>query len=138
MSTEIDRLRGVPLFGGLDQEALERIAALASEVTFQDGEAVVREGDAGHELYVLTDGRLSVTRDGKEIRELKPGDFLGEISLIDGQPRTATATAVGPVKALVIHHHDFFKLMDSYITIRLGIVMALARRIRRDQGDDLV
>ena len=135
MSTEIDRLRGVPLFGGLDQEALERIAALAKEATFQDGEALMSEGDAGHELYVLTDGRLSVTREGKQIRELKPGDFLGEISLIDGQPRTATATAVGPVSALVIDHHDFVKLMDSYITVRVGIVMALARRIRRDEGD---
>ena len=67
------------------------------------------------------------------LRELGPGDFLGEISLVDGRPRSATVTATGPVKALVIGRPAFLELMDRYGAVRLGVLMALTERVRGDE-----
>ena len=82
--------------------------------------------------------RLRITRGGVDIASQGPGDFLGEISLIDGRPRTATATAVGPVNALAIERPDFIALIDRYPAVRLSILMALTDRIRRDERDMLM
>ena len=135
MDSVVDQLRVVPLFQGMTDRALEAIAGLAEEVAFADAEAVTREGEAGDAFYVLVDGQLQVSRDGSPIRTLGPGDFLGEISLIDGRPRSATATAVGPVKALVVRRPAFLELMDRFGAVRLGIVMALTDRIRHDERE---
>jgi CRP/FNR family cyclic AMP-dependent transcriptional regulator len=133
MSAVVDHLRTVPLFQGLSDRALDAVAALANEVEFTDGQTVTREGDLGDAFYVIVDGRLSVSRNGSAVRELGPGDFLGEISLVDGRPRTATTTALGPVDALVIRRPAFLELMDTFGAVRLGIVMALTDRIRSDE-----
>ena len=133
MSHVADHLRAVPLFQGLSDTALEAVAGLASEIEFADGQTVTREGDLGDAFYVIVEGRLSVSRNGSAVRELGPGDFLGEISLVDGRPRTATTTAVGPVEALVIRRPAFLELMDNFGAVRLGIVMALTDRIRSDE-----
>lgn len=133
MSAVIDHLSTVPLFSGMPESALEAIAGLATETQFGDGETVTREGDEGDAFYVVTAGQLAVTRNGMTIRDLGPGDFLGEISLIDGRPRTATVTAVGPVDALVVRRADFLELMDRFGAVRLGVLMALTDRVRGDE-----
>lgn len=133
MSHVAYHLRAVPLFQGLSDSALEAVAGLASEIEFADGQTVTRERDLGDAFYVIVAGRLSVSRNGSAVRELGPGDFLGEISLVDGRPRTATTTAVGPVEALVIRRPAFLELMDNFGAVRLGIVMALTDRIRSDE-----
>ena len=133
MSAVIDHLSAVPLFRGLPESALEAVAGLASETQFTDGDTVTREGDEGDAFFVVVDGRLVVTRNGMTIRDLGPGDFLGEISLIDGRPRTATVTAAGPVKALCVRRTDFLELMERYRAVRLGVLMALTDRVRGDE-----
>jgi CRP/FNR family cyclic AMP-dependent transcriptional regulator len=133
--TTTDILRGVKLFNGMTDRTLEAIAGLASQSTFVDGEQLVREGDAGDTFIVLVDGAARVERNGRQIADLGHGDFLGEISLIDGGPRTATVTAQGPVSALVVRHDDFRRLIDEFAAIRYDILTALARRIRRDASD---
>jgi CRP-like cAMP-binding protein len=133
MSAVIDHLSTVPLFSGMPESALEAIAGLATETQFADGDTITREGDEGDAFYVVTAGQLAVTRNGMTIRDLGPGDFLGEISLIDGRPRTATVTAVGPVDALVVRRADFLELMDRYGAVRLGVLMALTDRVRGDE-----
>jgi CRP/FNR family transcriptional regulator/CRP/FNR family cyclic AMP-dependent transcriptional regulator len=133
MSAVIDHLSAVPLFRGLPESALEAVAGLASETQFTDGDTVTREGDEGDAFFVVVDGRLVVTRNGMTIRDLGPGDFLGEISLIDGRPRTATVTAAGPVKALCVRRTDFLELMERYGAVRLGVLMALTDRVRGDE-----
>jgi CRP-like cAMP-binding protein len=130
MSAVIDHLRNVPLFRGMPAFALETVADRASETTFNDGETVTREGEPGETFYIVTEGRLRVSQRGAAIRELGPGDFLGEISLVDGRPRTATVTAVGPVQALVIRRADFLEMIEFDSAVRLGILMALTERIR--------
>ena len=133
MSAVIDHLSAVPLFRGLPESALDAVAGLASETRFDDGDTVTREGDEGDAFFVVVDGRLVVTRNGMTIRDLGPGDFLGEISLIDGRPRTATVTAAGPVKALCVRRSDFLDLMERYGAVRLGVLMALTDRVRGDE-----
>jgi CRP/FNR family transcriptional regulator, cyclic AMP receptor protein len=133
MSEVIDHLSAVPLFRGLPESAMEAVAGLASETHFADGETVTREGDEGDAFFVVVDGRLDVTRNGMTLRELGPGDFLGEIALIDGRPRSATVTASGPVKSLVIRRPEFLELMDRYGAVRLGVLMALTERVRSDE-----
>jgi CRP/FNR family transcriptional regulator, cyclic AMP receptor protein len=133
MSAVVDHLANVPLFQGMTESARDAVAGLAQETHFADGDDVTREGDEGDAFYVIIDGRLVVSRNGMTLRELGPGDFLGEISLVDGRPRTATVTAIGPVKALVIRRPEFLELMDRYGAVRLGVLMALTERVRGDE-----
>ncbi len=138
MSAVIDHMRTVPLFQGMSESALETVADRATETAFEDGDTVTREGDPGDTFYIVVDGRLNVTQGGALIRELGPGDFLGEISLVDGRPRTATVTAVGPVEALCIRRADFLEMVEWDSAVRLGILMALTERIRKsDPGEVL-
>ena len=134
----VDHLKAVPLFQGMTDPALEAVAALANEVTIADGATVTREGDPGDSFFVIVDGQLRISRHGETIRDLGPGDFLGEISLVDGRPRTATAVAIGPVDAIVIERPAFLELMDRFGAVRLGILMALSDRIRHDQHEKVV
>ena len=133
-----DHLKTVPLFQGMTDQALEAVAGLANEIRFADGQTVTKEGEPGDSFYVVVDGLLSVSRHGRKIRDLGSGDFLGEISLIDGRPRTATTVAVGPVEALVIERPAFLELMDRFGAVRLAILMALSDRIRGDDRDTMI
>jgi CRP-like cAMP-binding protein len=121
----------------MTDSALEAVAGLASETEFEDGAIVVHEGAEGDAFYVIVDGTLRITRGGGLLRELGPGDFLGEIALVDGRRRTATATAVGPVKALAIRRAEFLDLIDRYGAVRLGVLMALTERLHGDAWDVL-
>ena len=132
MAEVIDHLRAVPLFQGLSERALATVAGLAGERSFEDGDLVTREGDAGDAFYVVTAGKIDVTQGGRHVTDLGPGDFLGEIALIDGRTRTATATAVGPVDTVCIRRPEFIELLDTHGAVRLGVLMALTERIRRD------
>ena len=130
--TTTDVLRDVPLFSGMTDRAIDAIAGLTTETTFGDGEAIVREGEPGETFVVLTSGSAQVERKGQSIATLGSGDFLGEISLIDGGERTATVTARGPVTALIVQRVEFRRLMDEFGAVRYEILSALTRRIRRD------
>jgi CRP-like cAMP-binding protein len=127
MSAVIDHIRKVPLFRGMPDHALETIADRASETTFEDGDTVTREGESGETFYIVIEGRLRVSQHGALLRELGPGDFLGEISLVDGRPRTATVTAVGPVEALVIRRADFLEMVEFDSAVRLDVGGARTR-----------
>jgi protein phosphatase len=90
----------------------------------------MREGDAGREFFVVVNGTVGIDRGGTRIRTMEPGDFFGEIALLDEGPRTATATADGPVSLLVLGHREFHSLMDQFPAIRTSVLDALAKRIR--------
>ena len=134
----VDHLKGVPLFQGMTEQALEAVAGLAGEIQFADGQEVTVEGEPGDSFFVIVDGRLRVSRHGSTVRDLGPGDFLGEISLIDGRPRSATTVAIGSVDALVIERPAFQELMEKFGAIRLGILMALSERVRNDERETLI
>ena len=104
----IDDLRAVPLFQGMSDRALDAVAGLATEIDIADGTAITSEGDDGDAFYLILEGAVRVTRAGGPVGSLGAGDFIGEISLIDGRPRTATTVAAGPVRALVVQRAEFW------------------------------
>ena len=116
---------------GMTDRTLEAIGDLTTEVTFGPGQAIVREGEMGDAFYVITAGSAVVERDGSQLRELGEGDFFGEISLIDGQPRTATITATDEVSALTLGREQFQRLIDEHPSVRLELLMALTERLRK-------
>ena len=97
-----DVLQTVPLFQGMTDRTIGIIAELAQPATYAPGATLTREGDPGESFIVLTSGTADVSQGGRSLRTLGTGDFLGEVSLIDGGPRTATVTATTPIEALVI------------------------------------
>jgi CRP/FNR family cyclic AMP-dependent transcriptional regulator len=125
-----DVLRGVPLFQGMTDRSIEAIADLAETATFAAGDDLVREGEPGDTFLLLVDGTADVSQDGRRIRTLGPGEFLGEISLIDGGPRTATVTATTSIDALAIDRAGFARLMSDWPVVRLELVSALTQRLR--------
>jgi CRP-like cAMP-binding protein len=124
-------LRRSHLLQGFTDRTLEAIGDPTTEVTFAPGETIVREGDAGDAFYVITAGTAVVQRNGTRLRELGEGDFFGEISLIDGEPRTATITATDGVSALTLGREQFQRLIDEHPSVRLELLMALTERLRK-------
>ena len=137
MPVTVDLLRLVPLFHGMTDRSFEAMAALASEADYTVSEDLVRQGEPGEAFIIIVSGRARVARDGRTLRELGPGDFLGEISLVDGSPRTATVTALDPIHALVIGRSGFLDLIERLPVFRLEVMNALTERIRATAADSL-
>jgi putative iron-dependent peroxidase len=131
MSGKSDLLRGVPLLSGLDATELEHLAGLTREESVPDGREIVRQGEPGTDFFLVIDGTVVVERVGQTVTRLGPGEFFGEVALLDGRPRTATATAEGPVRLLVLNHADFDELLDGHPSIARRIVRTLVERVRR-------
>jgi CRP-like cAMP-binding protein len=129
-NTKRDLLRRVPLFAGLRDRDLAEIERLVDEIDVPAGSRLTREGAFGQEFFVIIEGSVRVERDGRELNTLGPGDFLGEIALLDGKPRSATVTTVEPSRLLVLGHREFHSLIDTRPDVRLRVLEALAERIR--------
>ena len=128
---KVEMLRRVPLFAGCKTSALEQIEQLADEVDVPDGYTLIREGTFGEQFFLIVNGSVRIERGGQVVRTLGPGEFLGEISLIDKGRTTATAIADGPSKLFVLGHREFNSLLDRSPSIRLEIMNALASRVRQ-------
>jgi len=127
---KLELLRRVPLFAGCERPSLDLIERLADEVDVPDGYHLMREGAFAQEFFVIVEGRVRIERGGKVINTLGPGDFLGEIAMIDHGPRTATAVTEGPAKLLVINRQGFNSLLAASPQITLDVMKALATRVR--------
>lgn len=132
-----DHLRTIPLFAGMTDRALDGVASLAEEVDFAAGDTLTVEGEPGDTLYLVLEGSVTVTRSGVSLPSLGPGDVIGEVALVDGRPRTATTAAAEPVHALVVGRQAFGDLMERFPAVRLGVMMALADRVRADEQGDI-
>lgn len=127
---KLDKLRRVPLFSGLGRRELERLGMLTDEVDLPAGRVLMRQGDRGEELFVFMTGSARVERDGRVIAERGPDDFVGEIALVDGGPRTATVTLTADSALLVVGRQQFRQLLDEFPAVRLQVLDALAHRVR--------
>lgn len=123
-------LSQVPLFSGLSRRHLKQIAEHADEVGFRAGEAVVEEDQPGGSFYVILEGEVRVVRGGKTIARMGPGEFFGEISLLDGGPRTATVLAETPVLAIRVFKRSFDKVVTQEPGVASKILAVVARRLR--------
>jgi CRP-like cAMP-binding protein len=130
MTDKLELLRGVPLFADLDDRSLQAVAVLAREQTHPAGEVLMLEGEPGDEFYVIVDGTVRIERGGRTIRSMAPGGFLGEISLVERRPRTATATAVSDVTVLVLRQHEFDRLLETMPAVHRRVRSAIERRER--------
>lgn len=130
MQQKHDHLGHVPLFARLSEKERRELGDLFTEVEVPAGQVLARQGAVGHEFFLILTGSASVDHDGNHVADVGPGDFQGEISLLDGGPRTATVTATTPMTLLVASHQEFNSLLDRAPTLARQMLPALAHRVR--------
>jgi CRP/FNR family transcriptional regulator, cyclic AMP receptor protein len=123
-------LAGVPIFSECSRKELEAIARAGKEVTHREGSVLAREGESGLGFFLIVDGKANVDVGGQQLRSMGPGDFFGEISLIDGGPRTATVRAETPVTTLGITQWVFKRLIEQNPQIASKMLKIMAGRLR--------
>jgi CRP-like cAMP-binding protein len=128
-NAKIELLKRVPLFERCSKRELAEIAALADELDLPAARDLTRQGSGGYEFIVLVEGEADVLRGVRKVNELGPGDFIGEIALITGEPRTATVKTRGPSRVLVITASGFRTLMNDVPSIKDKVLAALTARI---------
>jgi CRP/FNR family cyclic AMP-dependent transcriptional regulator len=126
----VDALGRVPLLSGLSKRDLSQILAIGKEREFRAGEVIVREGDLGRDFYLLLSGSAELKVPGHRAEPLGPGDYFGEIAVLDGGPRSATITATSLVTALRIERSAFLRLLDEYGSIARKILVVTVQRLR--------
>jgi len=122
-------LKHVPLFAGCSKTELRQLARVADEVQIRQGTVLTREGRTGREFFVIVDGTVRVTKDGRKLADLEAGSWFGEIALLTKAPRTATATATSAVRSLVISDRDFRKAVEDMPSIAIKVLGSVAERL---------
>jgi CRP-like cAMP-binding protein len=125
------RLEGLPLFRDLSKADRERIARWADEVDVPAGYQLLGEGRLPHEFFVIEHGLADVTKDGDTLAQLGPGDFFGEIALVEHERRTATVTASTPVTAIVMAPREFETMRAEMPEVCERIHAAIRERLAR-------
>jgi CRP-like cAMP-binding protein len=121
----------VPLFADFSRKHLERLAADTDELTFEAGQAVVREGELGETLFVVLEGEAKIVRGTKRVGTVLPGDFFGELSAIDAQPRSASVVAVTPLRVLRLFRRHLMALLKEEPQVTLKLLDGIVRRVRQ-------
>ena len=129
-NAKVEALRAVPLFEHCSRSELGEISSVADELELPAGRTLAKEGARGKEFVVIVDGAAEVTRKGRKVNTLGSGDFLGEIALLTGKPRTATVTTTKPSRLLVLTAPAFRGLLQDMPSLSLKVLDALALRIR--------
>jgi len=129
-STKVKLFERVPLFEGLSGQQLGQIAHLADEVEVPAKKRLTSEGETGRELFVIIEGNAVVRTSKGRTVTLGPGEFFGEMSLIDGGPRSATVEATTPMRLLVVGHREFWELLSKAPLISKRVMRALSQRLR--------
>jgi CRP/FNR family cyclic AMP-dependent transcriptional regulator len=133
--TKVAALKRAPLFDGLSRKELTQLARVSEDLEIPAGRALCTEGDIGHEFFVIVDGKVEVTRNGKRVATRGGGEFVGEIALLEQTPRTATVTAKTPLRVFVLTSQDFRTLINENPTVERKLLRALARRVIELSGD---
>ena len=120
-------LKSVPLFSDLDRKELERIAASMKERTFSSGETVTTEGQSGVGFFVIQSGEAKVTVGGEDRRRLGPGDYFGEVALLNESARTATIKAESDLKCYGLTSWEFRPLVETHGSIAWKLLQAMSR-----------
>ncbi len=130
MSAKVDALGRVPLFEGLSATELDSVAAGVREVRADEGTELIRQGDPASEFFVVTEGALEIRVGGRVVNALGPGDFLGELALLFGAPRTATAVVTAPASLLVMDKDAFGALLADHPAVEAKVLATVAQRMR--------
>ncbi|MEZ0241490.1 MAG: Crp/Fnr family transcriptional regulator [Chloroflexota bacterium] len=131
MEPNLMLLAQVPLFAGVGPEGLEEIAGIAREKDVAAGTVLTHEGRHEGYFFVVISGTIRIERGGRTINTLGPGDYLGEIALLDGGPRTATATAETPCRLLSLMPEQFHQLMVDIPGVQTALLQSVAQHLRK-------
>jgi CRP-like cAMP-binding protein len=126
----IDWLAAVPLLSGCSKKELAQIVDLGTVVTVPDGELLTEQGQPGREFFMVLDGRARCLVDETTAAEFGPGDYFGEMALLEHGPRHATVVAEGPMDVLVLEGREFWALLDRAPSISKKLLVTLAQRER--------
>ncbi|HET6691448.1 MAG TPA: cyclic nucleotide-binding domain-containing protein [Miltoncostaeaceae bacterium] len=121
---------GCPLFVGLETGDLASVAAVAIEVDFPADRVIAREGEIGTGFFIVVEGRVKVVRSGTTVAHLGPGEFFGELSVLDGGPRVAQVVAEAPTRCLAIASWDFERVLREEPGVALAVLRVVAARLR--------
>jgi CRP-like cAMP-binding protein len=133
--TKVQALKRAPLFEDLSRKELVELARVCDDLEVEPGKVLCKEGQMGREFFVIVEGKVLVTREGRLLATLNGGDFLGEIAVVTEMPRTATATAETAVRLFVLTGRDFRVVLDDNPTVERKVLRALARRLAEASGD---
>jgi CRP/FNR family transcriptional regulator, cyclic AMP receptor protein len=136
MSAQVDALRKVPLFAELDDEDLARLANQMKERRFSEGKPMTSEGSGGAGFFVITEGNATVSVAGEARATLGPGDYFGEIALIDEGMRSATITAATDVTAYGLTSWEFKPFVEDHPQVAWALLKTLAARLRAAQAHE--
>jgi CRP/FNR family cyclic AMP-dependent transcriptional regulator len=126
----IEQLQRVPLFADMDKKELQSLASSFKERRYSKGDTIAAEGTGGIGFFVIDEGEAKITLRGEETARLKPGDYFGEIALIDEGARTATITADSDMVCYGLTSWEFRPLVESNSSIAWKLVQALAKQLR--------
>jgi CRP-like cAMP-binding protein len=127
---KIQHLSQVRLFTSLNKKELGLIARAADVVTVKPGTEIVTQDTPGHEFYLVMSGQAAVRRNGRKIATLGPGDYFGELALLDRGPRSATVTAETEVELAVISQREFLGVLSEVPEVSLKLLKSMAARLR--------
>ena len=124
-----DHLTPVPLFAGLSDDELDAVAHAATQLDYAAGKVLMREGEVAHEMFVVVDGTLEVTRGGNHVADIGPGGFAGEMALLTRAHRNSTVTAKTPVSVLHIDGREFASVLETAPRIAAKLLPVVASRM---------
>ena len=124
-----EQLGRVPLFEGLSKKQLSQVTSLMTRVNIPAGDVLARQGEIGREFVILLEGQVEVACDGDVIAVRGPGEYIGEIALIDERPRTATVTATTDVAAEVLNRAEFVTLLADAPELSSQLTATMSRRL---------
>jgi CRP-like cAMP-binding protein len=125
-----EALSRIPLFAHLSQRQLRKISKSVGEHRYEPGTTIVRQGGRTATLFVVLEGEVKIVRDGRTISRRRPGEFFGEISLIDGRPRAASVVAETPIRCLVLEQAALKTLAMTDPRVAWALLESLASRLR--------
>jgi CRP-like cAMP-binding protein len=123
-------LEKVPLFRGCSSEVIERLADATAEFAFIADQPIVQQGQVGNGLYIVVAGGARIVAGSDELARIQPGDFFGELSVIDQQPRAASAFAIGPTVCLALASWDLMAVLEQDPHLAMNLLAELAGRLR--------
>jgi CRP/FNR family cyclic AMP-dependent transcriptional regulator len=128
---QLESLKNVPLFNACSKKELEKVAKAADEIMMTEGSLIVDQGQTGREAFVILSGEVTIKRSGRKVATLGAGDVVGELSLLDHGPRTASAICATDCTLLVIDQRRFIGVLNDVPSIAYKLMGVLASRIRQ-------
>lgn len=129
------RLGRVPIFGSLSHRQIRKLVGFSKRTTHSSGQEITKEDLGSLAFHLILSGTADVTIRGEKVRSLGPGDYFGEVSMIDGRPRSATVTASSDLETVAVPHLAFQKLLDDEPEVARQLLVMLCGRLREAEAD---